>query len=84
MSITGIRKFRPGSFNTIIMMGNNFGLFGGFDKARRLLKQLYRITSADGQIIAETRDPCTLRIPDSTVDEAEWEASLMGSGTIGS
>lgn len=57
MSIAEIRKFRPESFDTVIMMGNNFGLFGGFDKAKRLLKQLYRITSEAGQIIAETRDP---------------------------
>jgi SAM-dependent methyltransferase len=57
LSITGIGKFRSESFDTVIMMGNNFGLFGGFKSARRLLKQLYRITSADGQIIAETRDP---------------------------
>ena len=57
MSITGIRQFRPGSFDTVIMMGNNFGLFGGFDMARRVLKKMYSITSADGQIIAETRDP---------------------------
>ena len=57
MSITSIRKFRPESFATVIMMGNNFGRFGGFDKARRVLEQMHRITSADGQIIAETRDP---------------------------
>ena len=57
MSITSIRKFRPESFATVIMMGNNFGPFGGFDKARRVLEQMHRITSADGQIIAETRDP---------------------------
>ncbi|HLK06283.1 MAG TPA: methyltransferase domain-containing protein [Candidatus Angelobacter sp.] len=57
MSIDEIGKFKPGSFDTVIMMGNNFGLFGGFKKAKRLLKQLHTITSADGQIIAETVDP---------------------------
>lgn len=39
------------------MMGNNFGLFGGFKKAKRLLKQMHAITSAEGQIIAEAVDP---------------------------
>jgi cyclopropane fatty-acyl-phospholipid synthase-like methyltransferase len=55
--IEEIGKFKPASFDTIIMMGNNFGLFGGFKKAKRLLKQLHAITSAEGQIIAEAVDP---------------------------
>ena len=57
MSIDSIKTFQPGSFDTVIMMGNNFGLFGGFKKAKRLLQQLHRITSARGQIIAEAVDP---------------------------
>jgi len=56
-SIGEIGKFKPGSFDTVMMMGNNFGLFGSFKKAKRLLKQLHVITSAKGQIIAETVDP---------------------------
>ena len=50
-------KFKRNSFDTIIMMGNNFGLFGSFKKARRLLKRLHKMTSKDALIIAETRDP---------------------------
>jgi len=50
-------KFKPDSFDTIIMMGNNFGLFGSFKKARRLLKRLYKVTSKNAMIIAETLDP---------------------------
>jgi hypothetical protein len=57
MTIDAIKSFRPGSFDTVIMMGNNFGLFGGFKKAKRLLLQMHRITSARGQIIAEAVDP---------------------------
>jgi len=49
--------FEPSSFDTIIMLGNNFSLFGSFKKARRLLKKLHRITSRNALIIAETRDP---------------------------
>lgn len=56
-SIDEIGKFKPQSFDTVIMMGNNFGLFGGFKKAKRILKQLHAITSSDGQIIAEAVDP---------------------------
>ena len=56
-SIDEIGKFKVASFDTVIMMGNNFGLFGGFKKAKRLLKQMHAITSAEGQIIAEAVDP---------------------------
>lgn len=57
MAIDEIWKFKPRSFDTVIMMGNNFGLFGGFKKAKRLLGQLHAITAAEGQIIAEAADP---------------------------
>lgn len=50
-------KFSPNSFDTIIMMGNNFGLFGSFKTAKKLLERFYKITSNDALIIAETRDP---------------------------
>jgi len=56
MSIEDL-DFKPNSFDTIIMMGNNFGLFGGFKKARKLLKRFHRMTSKNAKIIAETRDP---------------------------
>lgn len=49
-------NFKPNSFDTIIMMGSNFGLFGSFRKARKLLKKLHRMTSKNGLIIASTRD----------------------------
>jgi SAM-dependent methyltransferase len=55
--------FKPNSFDTIIMMGNNFGLFGSFEKARRLLMRFYEITSKDALIIAETRDPYMTDFP---------------------
>lgn len=57
MSINEIEKFRPESFDTIIMLGNNFGLFGNFKKAKILLKKIYKITVPNALIIAETLDP---------------------------
>ena len=56
-------KFKPESFDTIIMMGNNFGLFGCFKKARRLLKRFHKMTSKNALIIAETRDPYKTKNP---------------------
>jgi SAM-dependent methyltransferase len=49
--------FSRGSFDTIIMMGNNFGLFGDLKKANRFLRRFYRMTSEDALIIASSRDP---------------------------
>lgn len=39
------------------MLGNNFGLFGSFKKAKRLLRQLAGCTSAKAQLLAENLDP---------------------------
>lgn len=57
MSIDEIYKFKPNFFDTIIMFGNNFGLFGGFKKAKKLLKALYKITAENALIIAGSNDP---------------------------
>ena len=57
MPIEGIGSFKEGTFGSVVMLGNNFGLFGSLEKARRLLKQMYRITTATGLIVTETRDP---------------------------
>lgn len=56
MSIDDL-NFKPSSFDTVIMMGNNFGLFGSFKKAQRLLKRFHKLTSKNALIVAETNDP---------------------------
>jgi SAM-dependent methyltransferase len=61
--IEEIGKFHPDSFDTVIMLGNNFGLFGGPKKAKSLLKKLHRITSRDALIIAESTDPYETKEP---------------------
>lgn len=57
--LRGIEQLGPkdGRFDTVIMFGNNFGLFGSFKKARHLLKQLARCTSANAQLLSENLDP---------------------------
>jgi SAM-dependent methyltransferase len=45
-----------GSFDTIVMLGNNFGLFASATKAKRLLRRFHGLTSERGRIVAETRD----------------------------
>lgn len=63
MSIRDVGEFKANSFDTVIMMGNNFGLFGSFKLAKRLLKKLHVITSPDALIIAMTRDPYATNDP---------------------
>jgi SAM-dependent methyltransferase len=46
-----------GLFDTVTMMGNNFGLFASAERAHRLLRRLARMTSADGRIVASVIDP---------------------------
>jgi SAM-dependent methyltransferase len=45
-----------GIFDTIVMYGNNLGLFASRAKAKRLLRRFARLTSDRGRIVAETRD----------------------------
>jgi len=46
-----------GTFDTILMMGNNFGLFANAGRTRRLLRRFHRLTTADARIVAEVLDP---------------------------
>jgi len=63
MSIDGIGRFQPNSFDTVIMMGNNFGLFGSAARAKTLLRKMRKISSPGAIIIATTRDPYATRDP---------------------
>lgn len=55
--IADVDAFAPSSFETILMLGNNFGLFGDAQNAKLILHKFSRITSAQAQIIAGTRNP---------------------------
>lgn len=52
---------RLGAFDTVLMLGNNFGLFGSFSKARRMLRRLHRLTRPGAVILAESMDPYKTR-----------------------
>jgi len=63
LSITKIsRHIEP--FDSIIMMGNNFGLFANPQRAKRLLRRFHKLTFPGGTLIAETSDPYQTENPD--------------------
>jgi SAM-dependent methyltransferase len=45
-----------GVFDTIVMLGNNFGVFGSAAKAKRLLRRLRAQTGEGARMLAESRD----------------------------
>lgn len=55
--VADVGEFAQGSFDTILMLGNNFGLFGDPKNAKSILEKLSRIASPEAQIIAGTRNP---------------------------
>lgn len=63
LSITQVSS-KLGVFDTIIMFGNNFGLFANCDRARRFLKRFHKVTSAKARIIAESGDPYQTNMPE--------------------
>lgn len=68
MSITQIPtrlcRDKLGVFDTILMLGNNFGLFGNFKRARWLLQKFYKLTSEKGRIITESNDIYNTNLPE--------------------
>ncbi len=63
LAIEDIDKFKQNSFDTVIMFGNNFSLFGNFKKAKQLLKVFHTITGPHALIIAESNDPYKTKDP---------------------
>ena len=53
-----------GTFDTILMMGNNFGLMESRERARRLLRRFARIGAPEGRIIAATLNIHATENPD--------------------
>jgi SAM-dependent methyltransferase len=52
-----------GLFDTIVMLGQNFGMMGSRAQARRLLDRFAQVTTSRGRIVAETFDPHALDDP---------------------
>ncbi len=57
----GQLPFREGEFDTVVLFGNNLGICGTLPRFRRMLRELHRITSPRGRILATTRQPSTTK-----------------------
>lgn len=55
---------RLGRFDTVLLLGNNFGLFGGQERARVFLSRLRGITTDGARIVATTLDPYATTDPE--------------------
>lgn len=64
MSIEELTKLPKGHFRSILMMGNNFGLFGSARHMPGILRAMARITTPDARIIAECRNPYDTKTPE--------------------
>ncbi len=63
MSVTQVTR-RLGLFDTVLMMGNNFGVVGNRLRARWLFRRFKGVTSPQGRILAESRDPYVGDVPE--------------------
>lgn len=56
-TFTHTKRVRNYAFDTILMLGNNFGLFESFTRARWLLQRFHKMTCNDASIITQSMDP---------------------------
>ncbi len=54
---------RLGKFDTILMLGNGFGLFGTPSRAKMLLRRMLKIANPRARIITESLDPYKTKEP---------------------
>jgi SAM-dependent methyltransferase len=71
-----------GSFDTILMLGNNFGLFANAAKARRLLRRFRKFTRPGATLIAESLNIYETRDPDHLAYQAANRERGRMSGQI--
>ncbi|MEA2090102.1 MAG: class I SAM-dependent methyltransferase [Thermoproteota archaeon] len=45
------------SFDTVLLLGNNFGVAGDVETTKKMLKELHNIATENGRLIASCRDP---------------------------
>ena len=77
MSIDEVSKLKT-KFDTILLLGNNWGLLQNFRKARKILFDLSKITSDRAIIIAESSDPTKQLEP----EQIEYQKQNLKKGRM--
>jgi SAM-dependent methyltransferase len=62
LAIEQLHRLPADRFDSVVMFGNNFGLFGGFKKTKRLLRLLHRLTTPKAVILAGSLNPYQTRL----------------------
>lgn len=57
LSVNALEALRKENFDSILMLGNGFGVFGSSKKAKVGLRKLAEISKRDAILIAESRNP---------------------------
>jgi SAM-dependent methyltransferase len=71
-----------GPLDTVVMFGNNFGLFGGEKKAKRMLRRLHGLTADGARIVAESRHVYRTTNPDHLAYQERNRARGRMSGQL--
>jgi SAM-dependent methyltransferase len=71
-----------GRFETVLMLGNNFGLTGSYPGAKRFLRRLRQLANPGAMILAQTLDPYQGKNPDHLAYHAWNRAKGRMSGQI--
>ena len=79
--VTGLSQ-KLGTYDTILMMGNNFGLFSNRKRAGWLLRRFFVMTSDHGRIIAQSRDPYDTDDPLHLASHVDNRAKDRMSGQV--
>jgi SAM-dependent methyltransferase len=77
LDIEEIGSLRSNFYDTILLFGNGFGLLGTPRRAVKLLKGMYRITTDDARILAESRASMVLASSSDRVKQFSVEQSRI-------
>jgi len=57
VDVTDVATELDDTYDTVLMLGNNFGLVGTAERAPEVLDGIADVTASDGQLLAESMDP---------------------------
>ncbi len=68
----------PGVFDTVLLLGGNFGILGNPNVAKQILRRLYRLTSEKGRVVTTSGDPTI----SNDADHLAYHAANRANGRL--